>query len=234
MEGKKSYVHIRKPVVGLSEKDIESIVDPVVRIAVKEKFNLLEGDLTRCESANDWPSLLGSNGRLIPIRKVRIRKVLNVFAVGKGERERFVMPSSNHHVEVFARLDAHGKEISWDGIAVSLLEAAERRRCGKPIVAHVYPDSEDYLFKFSLMGGDIVELHRNCKHEDGKCSPDLYRLRTIAANGQLSFVRINDARLKDEIKKAKEWWSPMSGGLRKLSCRKVVVDVLGRLHPAND
>jgi CRISPR-associated endonuclease Csn1 len=235
LEGKKSYVHIRKPITAFSKKDIANIVDPVVRRAVEEKFAFFGGDLSRCEAANDWPSLSAANGRTIPIRKARIRKVLNVSPVGKGNCERFVMPSSNHHIEVFAKLDEHGREIAWDGIVISLLEAAERKRKGEPVMARVYPESaEEYVFKFSLMGGDTVELHRSCDHPGGKCSPQLYRLRTIAANGQLSFVRINDARLKDEIKKAKEWWSPMCEGLRKLDCRKVVIDLLGQTHPAND
>jgi CRISPR-associated endonuclease Csn1 len=234
LEGKKSYVHIRKPITALGEKDIASIVDPEVRRAVAEKFASLGGDLTRCETTNDWPGLPAANGRTIPIRKVRIRKVLNVSPIGNGNRQRFVMPSSNHHVEIFAKLDKRGKESGWEGIVISLMDAAERKRKGEPIVARTYGESDEYAFKFSLMGGDTVELHRNCDHASGKCSPSLYRLRTIAANGQLSLVRINDARLKDDIKKAKEWWSPMCGGLRKLDCRKVVVDLLGRVHPAND
>jgi CRISPR-associated endonuclease Csn1 len=234
LEGKKSYVHIRKPITALDGKDIPSIVDPEVRRAVAEKFASLDGDLTRCEFTNDWPELLAANGRVIPIRKTRIRKVLNVSAIGSGNHQRFVKPSSNHHVEIFANLDKHGKEIDWEGIVVSLLDAAERKRKGEPVVARTYPGSDEYAFMFSLMGGDTVELHQNCDHSRGNCAPLLYKLRTIAVNGQFSFVRINDARLKEDIKKAKEWWSPTCKGLRKLDCRKVVVDLLGRVHPAND
>jgi CRISPR-associated endonuclease Csn1 len=234
VQGKKTYVHIRKLVTSLGEKEVEGIVDPAVRAAVKETFERLGGDLTRCETKGDWPTLCASDGRSIPIRKARIRKVLNVATIGKGACERYVMPSSNHHVEILAKLDRHGKEVAWESIVVSLLEAAERRRKGEPVVARQYPESEEYLFKFSLMGGDIVELHRECDHASGKCKPGLYRLRTIAANGQLSLVRINDARLKDDIRKAKEWWSPVCSALRKLDCRKVAVNFLGRIHPAND
>jgi ATP-dependent protease HslVU (ClpYQ) peptidase subunit len=43
-------------------------------------------------------------------------------------------------------------------------------------------------------------------------------------------VRINDARLKAEIQKAKEWWSPTQDALRKLDAVKVVIDSLGRIH----
>ena len=233
-EGKKTVVHIRKPVSSLGEKDVASIVDPIVRRAVEEKFAALSGDLSRCETTNNWPICPASNGREVPIRRVRIRKVLDVSAIGQGNRQRFVMPSSNHHVEVFAKLDAHGKETRWESIVVSLLEAAERKSEEEPIVSRSYPDAEEFAFKFSLMGGDIVQLHKSCNHADGRCSPSLYRLRTIAANGQLSLVRITDARLKDDIRKAKEWWSPMCDALRKLDCRKVQLDLLGGINQAND
>ena len=234
LEGKKTVVHIRKPVSSLGEKDVASIVDPIVRRAVEEKFAALSGDLSRCETTNDWPVCPASNGREVPIRKVRIRKVLDVSAIGQGNRQRFVMPSSNHHVEFFAQLDEKGKEKRWESIVVSLMEAAERKRNAEPVVSRSYPDAQDFVFKFSLMGGDIVQLHKTCNHATGQCSPSLYRLRTIAANGQLSLVRINDARLKDEIRKAKEWWSPMCDTLRKLDCRKVQVDLLGGIYQAND
>lgn len=234
LEGERTVVHTRKPVTSLGKKDIASIVDPVVRRAVEEKFSALGGDLSRCETANDWPVCAASNGKEVPIRRVRIRKVLNVSTVGKGTRQRFVMPASNHHVEIFAKLDAHGKEVRWDSVPVSLLDAVERNRQQVKVVQRSYGDTDDYIFKFSLMGGDIVQLHKNCDHAAGKCSPSLYRLRTIAASGQLSLISITDARLKDEIKKVKEWWSPMCDALRKLDCQKAQIDLLGRVHPAND
>ncbi|HWR35885.1 MAG TPA: type II CRISPR RNA-guided endonuclease Cas9 [Clostridia bacterium] len=233
LEGKKSYVHIRKPITALSEKDIANIVDPVVRRAVEEKFVLLGGDLSRCEATNDWPSLPATSGR-IPIRKARIRKVLNVSTIGKGNRERFVMPSSNHHVEIFAELDANGKEVRWEPEIVSLLSAAERMQKGEPVVARVYPGTNEYAFKFSLMGGDTVELHRNCDHKAGCCVTEIYRLRSIEGAGVLFFVRATDARLIKDIALAKERWRPGADSLRRMDCRKVVVDLLGRVHPAND
>jgi hypothetical protein len=59
-------------------------------------------------------------------------------------------------------------------------------------------------------------------------------VRTIATNGQIALAKVTDARLIKEIKEAGDWWSPRADALRKLSGRKVVIDVLGRVHPAND
>jgi hypothetical protein len=79
-----------------------------------------------------------------------------------------------------------------------------------------------------------VELHRNCDHTNEVCKPDIYRVRTIAASGQLSLVKITDARMKKDILAAGEWWQPGVDALRKLDCRKVVVDLHGRRRYAND
>ena len=242
----KTLVHIRKRVSGLSPKDIANIVDLEVKKAVERKAKELGGDLAACELKNDWPVLPTRNGGTIPIKKVRLKKVLDVTPVGNETRRRYVAESSNHHVAVFAQLDAAGKEKRWDGVIVSLLEAYQRiseakrsettkkHQPSNPIIQRKLPGTEDLQFKFSLMGGDTVELHRHCDHANEACKPDIYRVRTIAANGQLSLVKIADARMKKDIQAAKEWWSPTADTLRKLDCRKIVVDLQGRRRYAND
>jgi CRISPR-associated endonuclease Csn1 len=229
----KYVVSIRKPVTGLSSTDIESIIDPSVRAAVKQKAESLGGDLKKCESANDWPTLHSKNGLIIPIKRARINKVLDVTPIATGDRQRFVALANNHHTEIFA-LIKDDREVRWEGLPVSLFEAMQRKRRKEPVVRRTHPDGPQWVFKFSLMGGDTIELHRDCDHKTGKCAPGIYRLRTIAANGQLSLVKINDARLIKDIKAVKEWWSPTADALRKFDCRKVVVDLLGRVHHAND
>ncbi len=236
--GGKGIVHIRKQVSGLKEGDIENIVDDAVRQAVQEKAAALGGDLSRCESGNDWPALKARDGRLIPIKRVRLRKTLNVTPIGAGPRQRHVAIANNHHVAIFARLDERGREKRWESIPVSLFEAMERKRRKLPIVQRSYPEAAsegaEWVFRFSLMGGDTVELHRGCDHAREICRPEIYRLRSIASGGPLSLVRVNDARLKKDIKDVKEWWSPGADALRKMDCRKVVVDLLGTVRPARD
>lgn len=232
-EGGKEVVHIRKPVPGLSVGDIESIVDPAVRDAVRAKADELGGDLkkwTPNETQNDWPVLKTGNGKTIPIKRVRIKKTLVVEAIAKDDRTRYVALSNNHHVAFFALLDERGRETRWDSVPVSLFEAMARKRKGLPLIQTTYPKVGDWQFKFSLMGGDSLLLHKDCDHAADKCIPSVWRLRTIAANGQLSLVKINDARLKADIKKAKDWWSPMADRLRELNAAKVVIDSLGKLH----
>ncbi len=224
----KSVVNVRKSLSSLSAGDIKNIVDPAVKNAVQQRLDSLGGDIKKLVSlSSGYPYLKSRQGQTIPIKKVRIRKALETTPVGKGARERWVSLANNHHIEIFAELDAKGNEKNWEGIVVSLYEAMERNRKKQPIVSRTYAAAENYAFKFSLMGGDIVDLKGNGKS-------GLYRVRTIATNGQVSLVRVADARLKDEIKKSGEWWSPMPNGLRSYGCQKVVVDMLGRVHCAND
>jgi len=229
----KTVVAIRKPVSGLSSKDIDNIIDPAVRCAVREKCDSLGGDLSKCESANDWPVLPAKHGSSVPIKRARIHKVLDVTAIASGDRQRFVSATNSHHTAVFA-LVKDDRDVEWEGLPVSLYEAMERKRRKEPVIRREHPDGPAWTFRFSLMGGDTIELHRECDHANGQCLPTLYRIRTIAGNGQLSLVTATDARLIKSIKDAKEWWSPRADNLRKLGCRKVVVDLLGRVHPAND
>jgi hypothetical protein len=155
-----------------------------------------------------------------------------VETIAKDERTRYVALSSNHHVAIFALLDERGREARWDSLAISLYEAMERKRNGQPLIQTSYPEAGDYLFKFSLMGGDTLLLHKDCDHKKDICNPTVWRLRTIATNGQLALVRINDARLKTDIQKAGDWWAPRVDALRKLDAVKVIIDSLGRIHSA--
>lgn len=225
IKGGKAYVHVRRPVESLSRGEIEEIVDDAVRAAVEARLSEL-GDLKELKAAGASPPYLkAKDGTMVPVRRVRIRKALATRTVSKGLRLRNVAPNNNHHMEVVAQLDERGKEIRWDGAAVTLLEAQQRRRDGQPVVKRDHGNG--WLFKFSLMGGDVVEVTENGVAQ-------LYVVRTIASNGQISLARINDARLKKEMQEASAWWSPRAEAIRKLHARKMMVDLLGQAHCAND
>lgn len=221
----KATVNIRKPVTGLSATGIEKIVDAAVRAAVQKKAAELGGNLKQCESTQNWPALRSNNGTTIPIKRVRIRKVMTPTCIASGPRERQVALANNHHASIFAKFDKHGKEVKWESISVSLYEAMERKRKKLPVVQRTYSESSKYQFRFSLMKGDIVETY-----EDG--AAQLYRVRGIG--DQFYFVSINDARLRKDIEATHDQKRPYADGLRNLNCRKVSVDALGRVHPAND
>lgn len=235
LEGDKSAVHLRRPVTGLSMKEIENIADPAVREAVRAKAAGCGGDLVKWtpnQTGTDWPQLVTKSGKHVPIKKVRIKEILNVREIGKGERTRYVALKNNHHVAIFALLNEVGEEKRWEPVIVSLFDAMERKRKGEALVQTSYSGTGKAIFKYSLMGGDTLLLHKDCDHSKGLCNPTVWQVRTIAASGQLSLVRVNDGRQKTDILKAREWWSPSIDGLRKLDALKVTVDSLGGIHQA--
>lgn len=225
VKGGRAYVHVRKAVESLSRGEVAEIVDDAVRAAVEARLSEL-GDLKKLQAAGAVPPYLkAKDGALVPIRRVRIRKTLATRAVSNGLRLRNVAPNNNHHMEIVAQLDERGNEIRWDGAPVTLLEAQERRVNCQPVVKRDHGNG--WRFRFSLMGGDVVEVTENGEAQ-------LYVVRTIASNGQISLARINDARLKKEMQQASAWWSPRADAIRKLHARKMTVDPLGQVRCAND
>ena len=82
------------------------------------------------------------------------------------------------------------------------------------------------------MNGDTVEM------DDTDVPRNLFVVRGIS-DGEIDFVRHNEARRKEDLKKT----SDLSGNfvrarsvdrLREWNCRKVLVDELGRVLPQND
>ncbi len=242
------WVHVRKPLDQIKSGDIEDIVDGKVREAVQQRLSELGGDLKRLQasasplrSADDTegpPYLVAKDGRRIPIRKVRIRQRLKVETIGQGVRERHVKLGNNHHVEIVAVVDEQGEEKSWEAKVVSRLKALQRKqdKDGRPIVQREHGPGK--AFKFSLMGGDLVEI-------DVEGGRGLYVLRTIGESSQgkvqFALARATDARRLQDMKKEKKekkrsevFPQPVPDTLRQLHCRKVVVGLLGELKEAHD
>lgn len=228
----KTYVHVRKRLENLSPGEVDEIVDEKVREAVKKRIAEL-GSLKKLQTAGVEPPYLETrHGKRVPIRSVRIRKVQEVEPVGSGPRQRHVALNSNHHVEIVAELDARGQEIAWFGVVVSRKEALDRYRRGEPVVQRVHGPQNEVRFKFSLMGGDMLEMDND---EGGR---NLFVVRTIsqfsAGPVLLVFARHNDARKVKEMAKSGFLVRLVPNTLRKKNPRKVVVDLLGRVYPAND
>jgi len=199
----KHYVHIRVPV---EKADIEEIVDPTVREAVRI-----------AREAKTAPGLTTRDGRSIPIRKVRVRSVVKTVPVGEGARRRNVVTGDNHHMEVVG--ETKGKKAVYSGVVVSRLEAARRNRLKIPVVQRDHgPDKE---FLFSLSEGDMVEWKGR-----------YWRVRgvTTQSNGMPILSPATDARLKAEAVVER----PTVNVFCKAGGRKVAVDHVGEVRLARD
>ena len=222
------YRHVRKPLQNMSEDEIAAIVDPSVRQLVNAKLEQIGGDAKKVFSDRaNHPYLTARDGRKIFIHKARIRKAIGAITLGKPPTERFAAPGSNHHMEIVAVVDAWGNEKSWEAVTVNLMEAAQRVRLGIPVVRHDHGPGKK--FKFSLAGGEYLELTENGNHR---------LVRVTVISGKIVEFRLHsDARpitLLRQTKGGRAGLSKPIDSLRKLNARKVVVDPLGKILSAND
>ena len=215
--------HVRKSVRTLSASEIDKIVDQRVRAVVREKVAEVGGKADKL-SDDDPPVIQSGAGGSVPVRRVRVaRGASKVTPVGTGDRERQVEPRNNHHVEIFEVDDAKGG-IEWKARVVTLLEATQRQRDGKVIVDRTWAGPGTGRFLFSLVQGDTVET------ADG-----LFVVGSFwdtPSGVRLSYTPICDARSKKDISRSGR--EPSLSTLHKVACAKVVVDPIGKVHPAHD
>lgn len=226
----KTVVHVRKPVHTLTEKQIQDIVDPAVRVAVISKLEEVGNDPKKLEV--NYPMLRTRTGKHVPILRVRVRMSVPVTRIATGERERYVASAGNHHVAVFETIAKNGGKMWESPGVVSRLEATQRKRAGRPIIEKVLPGPEDARYLFNLMGGDVVEM------DDLRLGRrNIFVVRTIS-DAEINFVRHSDARRKADLQPGSDTKADLvrtqgSGKfdkLRQWNCRKLFVDVLGKVR----
>ncbi|MGH9467239.1 MAG: type II CRISPR RNA-guided endonuclease Cas9 [Terriglobales bacterium] len=228
LQGEREFAHVRKWVYGI--KNVDDIVDSRVREAVRAKLAELGNDSRKLQ--DNWPTLQTRNGASVAIKKARLRARVGTAPIGRGPRERHIAESGNHHVAIFAGRYARRRE-RWQAVVVSRLEAAQRRARGLPVISHQWPGEGEFEFQFSLMGGDLVEM----AGENGE-PPEARVVRTISEDSkgriELDFVAHSHAAQVGDLRRAGQYDRVgRTDELRERGCRKLTVDVLGRLHEAH-
>ncbi len=222
------YTHVRRKVQALT--DVEAITDPAVRSAVRDRLAALGTDDVK-KLENNWPLLGGQR----PIRFVRTvdRALAGLATVGRGPSGRLVSESGNHHIAIFAGRNPRGRD-RWLCQIVSVLEATRRRTRKLPLVERAWGEGDENSFLFSLMKNDLVALQ-----DERTGAEALFVLRKFSAVGEagadLSFVPHSRAGLDAELR-ADGWIERITSldKLRQRGCRKVTIDVLGRIQEAHD
>ena len=225
----KPYVHIRKPIVNMSNKDIENIVDPVVKRRVLERLDELgQSDPKKAfKEENNLPFMQAKNGRRIPIRSARIKNSDKVTRIAGGASAHNVMLGSNHHVEVFEVADKKGGK-KWEGRIVSTIEAMDRIRKGKNIVDRNYGENGKFLFSLAKRESFALTI-------EGKRR--FFNIRSfwlIPSGPRFDYVEITDARKSGEAGKGLDKFPSLLEPLRKKGFKKVNVSPDGKLSDAND
>jgi len=224
-DGKPVWFHVRKRLEALSPNEVRAIVDPHVRERVERRLAELGGTPAQAfGKPENHPFFVARDGRQTPIHKVRIRKKASAILVGGDHRRRHVLPGSNHHMEIIETTDRRGQP-KWEGRLVSMIQATERLRRRQPVVDRCVKDGERFLF--SLSPGDLIQIDG----DDGERR--LCVVRSVSRD-LVEFVGATDARIKKDIRAAKDWGMKRVNGLRRLNPCKVQVTALGEVRSAND
>ncbi len=223
-----SCVHVRKRIDSLSTSEVQNIVDDVVRQCVLEALERLEENDPKkaFQSSENLPYMKAKNGKLLPIKKVRIRKKEPTFTIGQGERERYVANAGNHHVEILETVDNRGNT-KWEGVVVSMFEAMRRKSLGIPIIQRDHGAEKKFLF--SLHPGDSVFVRDEKK-------TDVYTVSGISqySSGQLNLDFKNHCDARPITKVPRQGRTRTPDTLRKSQCRKLIVTPIGEVRWASD
>ncbi|MEN6458245.1 MAG: type II CRISPR RNA-guided endonuclease Cas9 [Thermoguttaceae bacterium] len=220
--------HVRKPLAMMTPGMIDDIVDDTIRKLVQDKVKDLGG--FRKGMFNDetnHPDLKARDGRLVPVHSARIRlKKEVVLSVGSDGRQRRADPGRNHHMEIYAVLDEDGGETEWSGSAVNLFQSHLRAKDAHPVVCRNHGPNTKFLFSLAI--NEYVMM------DNGQKQPALFRAVSVWQE-RVEFRLHTDARpgtIIAKTPKGRVTRSPEQ--LRQCKARKVVIDPLGNVLPAND
>ncbi|MCC7395152.1 MAG: hypothetical protein IT553_09925 [Sphingomonadaceae bacterium] len=208
----------RTPIVDLSVADIDGedlakdstrVRDPAVRRTLRRRLAEVEGDLKKAMSE---PLILDGGSSVVQkVRLERKRQLEGMRRVHNGLSD----PENKHHVAIYKRADG-----TYRGSAVSMFDVAKRITQRLPTIDKSPADGSSFIM--SLSKGDVLEL------PDPRAQ--YWVVRELKSNGQVTLVPHIEARPTKQAVNYK----PTVGGLMRLNPRKVAVDPIGRVRPAND
>lgn len=211
---------IRKRVADLGTKNIDDIVDPAIREAVRAAAG---GEEPRraFKQPDRLPVLRTKAGAAIPIKRVRLyAPVESPVEISPCRR---VKLGGNHHLEVAAYRKTDGTVV-WRGKVVSMMEAYGRIAKKEPL--YWLATGNDAKRVFSLVQGDTIR----CTYKGGR---DLFVITTIS-EGFYECRRALDARPATVIRAAKERVIFSDKSLRDGEAEKLSVSPIGEARAARD
>lgn len=224
--------HLKRMMIWqLSHASVEDIVDKAVREAVKKALN--GGDPKKVFKIADrarpgdagLPCLKTEDGRLIPIRKVRVRENKEARGIGKAlHRRRFIMSGADtlHHTVIVARQTRRGEE--WTDEPADRMTVHERLSEDSPAVKTDWGAGAKPVMV--IHKGDCLEM--NQKNGSGRA---IFVVRSVS-RGDLTIRLVHDARQVDEIKRdgERDLFRIRSGDeLRRLKAVKVEISPIGEV-----
>jgi CRISPR-associated endonuclease Csn1 len=213
----------RKLVHELTSSEVEQVVDPRVRERVQLQLNVHQQKFEKLEQ--DPPTLPTRDGRVIPIRKVRIWISKKSRQLAEGFRARNVIGDQYDHFEIVRCKDLRTGGLRWNVSSVSIQEAMQRVRDKKPVVCRDHGPRADFVC--SIAKDETLEIR-----EGGRARLVVVRVLE-ATTGRVALQELNDARPYSQIDK-KGLRRAIAPLMSSLECRKVAVSPLGEVRYAND
>jgi len=199
----------KKKVETLSRGELDCIRDEGTRSIIKQWVDDHGGDPKKAFAT--YP-LRGPNGpeirkaRLVAPQKLRAMAELKIGYASTG---------NNHHIAIYRMPD--GK---IEGAVISLMDAVKRVSRREPVVQRTGDDGRRLIISLSL--GDTFYIPEGDR-------TGYWTVKSISGNGQVFCKPINNADASPA-----GVWGPSPAPLIKLSARKVSIDPIGRVRPAND
>jgi CRISPR-associated endonuclease Csn1 len=220
-ENGKQWHPIRKVLTEtFKDTDIDNIIDPVVQDCVRTHF---EANGSNPQKAFADPDNHPRMHDGTVIHKVRCKRTVSTTPIGSGDGTRFVATDTNHHMEIVETQNKNG-EIIWEDHVVSLMEAVQRHKAGLPVIKRDHGPGSTFIY--SLFKGDTCTITEN--------DETIYCTVIGIAVGEVTLVRMYDARKQVEIRQTKSRIRCNANSLRKKQLRKLLITPLGEVIPAND
>jgi len=181
---------VKYPITTLKRKDLEYVVDPVVKEKLEEFFERFETEKEAIKNIGT-STIWFNEEKKIPIRTVRLRTGLGNLSANKSvhpsEVKGYVKPGNNHHLAIYEREDG----TLFDKM-VTFQEAFTRKTLGQPVYE---THCEDGVLKWKFEQNNLFEI----LNKEGESK--IYRVQNISkkSDGAITvFFRLNtETSLKD-------------------------------------
>ena len=232
-KGQDIFVY-RKKLEDLTIPMVAKIVDKVVRGIVENRLMEKGVDLNNGGKIPKevWSETLymkqTKSNKKVPIKKVRIRDVFNNMILLKdksGKPYRAVSPGNNHHIEIFEFRDKK-EQTKRDGKVVTMFEAVQRSQRGEPVVCRDYKNGKNFVCSLAQNELFMLELDED--------STELHRVQKITQSGNNITITLRPHTYAGKVSDSDKPPLVQRRSPNTLKGHKVTVDMLGRVHMAND
>ena len=232
-KGQDIFVY-RKKLEDLTGPMVAKIVDGIVKQIVRERLaeHNIDPNKTKKIPKEVWNEPLYTkttkSDKKVPIKKVRIHSPFdNMILLNdkSGKPYRAVAPGSNHHIEIFEYTEGK-KKGKRDGEVVTMFEAVRRKCSGESVIKKDHGSDKKFICSLSINEMFMLEL------DDGLMG--LHRVQKITQSGNNISIIFRPHTYAGKVSDYDKPPLIQRRSPNTLKGHKVTVDMLGRIHMAND